>query len=90
MKRLECGCEQHQDTGQFMSLCHDHGQYFRLRAGASLHPRAETREPSSGFEQDLVKILAPVVLAKWSTATDANSTAEALFQHVKEIMRRME
>lgn len=91
MKTLECGCEQHQDTGQFMSLCHDHGQHMRIRASAALHPRAgEAREPASGIEQELIKILAPVVLSKWSTVTDPVSTAESLFQHVKEIMRRME
>lgn len=89
MKVLECGCEQHQDTGTFMSLCFDHGQHQRLRDGASRHPRSE----SSGLgdmERELVKLLAPVVLQKWSVVTDPMTTAECIFSHVKEIMRRLE
>lgn len=91
MKTLECGCEQHQDTGTFMSLCFDHGQHLRMRAEADKHPRNVTRsEADRETERDLVKLIAPVVINRWSVVTDPGSTAEAIFQHVKEIMRRME
>ena len=89
MKTLECGCEQHQDTGAFMSLCFDHGQHARMRAEADKHPRA-VAPATSEFERDLVKLIAPVVINRWRDVTDPQSSAEAIFQHIKEIMRRME
>ena len=97
MKTLECGCEQHQDTGTFMSLCFDHGQHMLMRKGASKHPRFDDMDIASGYaekvqtmERKLVLRIAPVILSKWSTVTDPMTTAECIFQHVKEIMRRME
>lgn len=89
MKTLECGCEQHQDTGTFMSLCFDHGQHQRLREGVSRQPR-NVSAGCSDMERELVLKLAPVVLQKWSTVTDPMTTAECIFSHVKEIMRRLE
>lgn len=74
-----------------MSLCFDHGQHMKMRLQADKHPRAltETTERDMAIERDLVKIIAPVVLQRWSVITDPGSTAEAIFQHVKEIMRRL-
>jgi hypothetical protein len=91
VKVLECGCEQHQDTGKFMSLCFDHGQHVRMRAEADKHPRAVNRPAAErAMEQELVKLIAPVVINRWRDVTDPQSSAEAIFQHIKEIMRRME
>ena len=93
MKTLECGCEQHQDTGTFMSLCFDHGQHMRLKDGADRHPRSgavRATEHDSAMERELVKLIAPVVINRWRDVTDPQSSAEAIFQHIKEIMRRME
>ncbi len=96
MKVLECGCEQSETTGTFVSLCFDHGQHMQLHAGAAVHPRNMTakalpppaKDPE--FERALILALAPVILAKWGTVTDATSSAECLYQHIAEITRRME
>jgi hypothetical protein len=91
VKTLECGCEQHQDTGTFMSLCFDHGQHMLMRKGADAHPRNMDRTAhEKATERELAMLLAPVVLSKWSVVTDPQTTAECIFQHVKEIMRRLE
>lgn len=91
MKTLECGCEQLQDTGTFMSLCFDHGQHLRLREGAARLPRNAPKEAEIGnFERELILRIAPVILQRWSSITDFESTAECIFQHVDKIMRRME
>ena len=42
------------------------------------------------MERELVKLIAPVVINRWRDVTDPQSSAEAIFQHIKEIMRRME
>lgn len=91
MRTLDCGCEFLQDTGQFMSLCAAHGGHVHMRLEAAKHPRhVAAHVPDVAFERELVKLIAPVIIARWSVVTDANSSAEAIFQHVKEIIRRLE
>lgn len=90
MKRLECGCEFLQDTGQFVSLCHSHGQHMLMRAEAAKHPRHQEPTRDAAFERELVKVIAPVIINRWRDVTDPQSSAEAIFQHIKEITRRLE
>lgn len=93
MKTLECGCEQHQDTGQFMSLCFDHGQHIKMRLQADKHPRNIDRPAAErAMEQELVRLLAPVVFGRVPSgaALDPETCAEKLFQCVQSITRRME
>lgn len=93
MRVLECGCEQHQDTGQFMSLCFDHGQHVKMRLQADQHPRNSNRPRADwAREEEFLKLLAPVVFGRVPSgaALDPETCAEKLFQCVQSITRRME
>lgn len=89
MRRLECGCEQSPE-GYFLSLCEAHGSHVKQRLEAAKHPRAApSPAKDSEYERELVLAIAPVMVAK-VVAADANTTAQAIFAHVQEIMRRLE
>lgn len=92
MRTLDCGCEVNNDASTLLSMCSMHAGHMRAREAIQALPRnAEAPKAfDRDLQRDLVKILAPVVLAKWSTVTDAGSSAEATFQHVQEIMRRLD
>lgn len=73
-----------------MSLCHAHGQHVLLRTEAAKHPRHQEPARDTAFERELVKAIAPVVINRWNTVTDPQSSAEAVFQHIQELMRRLD
>lgn len=94
MRTLDCGCEVNNDGSTLLSMCSMHGGHMRAREAIQALPRnteqVRMTDTDRDLQRELVKILAPVVLAKWSTVTDAVSSAEATFQHVQEIMRRLD
>lgn len=87
MKQLDCGCEL-SPGGKLVSLCAIHGEHMHAVSEMNKHPRSEL--PDRQLQRDLAKALAPEVLRKWNTVTDPGSTAECLFQHIHEIMRRFD
>lgn len=92
MRRLECGCEILQDTGQVLSLCEIHGNNMHARLEANKHPRHSLPTVDQAFERELVRILAPVVFGRVPSgaALDPETCAEKLFQCVHAITKRLE
>lgn len=85
MKTLECGCEL-SEGNRLLSLCAIHGEHMHAVHEIAKHPRAEVAIDRD-FQKDLVKVLAPVMV---SAHVDPQTTAESMFQHIHEIMRRLD
>jgi len=94
MRTLDCGCEVSADANTLPSMCSMHAGHMRLRQETERLPRnsvtVRVRDSDRALQLELVKLLAPVMLQRWSNVTDPHATAEMLFQHVARIMERLE
>lgn len=94
MRTLDCGCEVTADGNTLLSMCSMHAGHMRARQAVENVPRnhvgARMSESQRELQRDLVKLLAPVVLSRWSAVTDAQSVAEATFQQVGALMARFD
>lgn len=93
MQILDCGCEVSDDKTRVLSQCSLHAVHMHVRMQAMEHPRAQeqARERDLDLEKKLVLAGFPVVLARRPPGhSDPNTTAEDLFAHVREVMRRLE
>jgi len=90
LKQLECGCEL-SPSGALVSLCHIHGGHMRAVQTIENLPRNKTIDRE--LEKELTKSLAPLYVAKSLSnipRTDADTTAQQIFDQVREIMRRLD
>ena len=89
---LPLDCDE--DGNTLLSLCSMHAGHLRARQELERVPRnappAHKSEAMQAREFELARVVAPVVLARWANVTDPQSTAEMIFQHIQEIMRRLE
>jgi hypothetical protein len=94
MRTLDCGCEVTADGNTLLSMCSMHAGHMRARQAVENVPRnhvgARMSESQRELQRDLVKLLAPVIVSKWSTVTDPHSSTEAIFQYVGAIMARFD
>ena len=94
MRTLDCGCEVTADGNTLLSMCSMHAGHMRARQAVESvphnHVSARMSDTDKAMQRELVKILAPVVLSRWSTVTDPHSSTEALFQQVGAIMARFD
>lgn len=87
MRQLECGCEL-SPSGAIASTCSLHGAHVRAFTEAAKHPRSGGRSDRE-LEVELTKIVLPLVLSRWSTATDPETVAECVRAHVHQNMARL-
>lgn len=84
MKQIECGCEI-SPGNRILSLCAIHGEHMHVVHETAKHPRAE------GIDREYQKALTLALAPNFAEPmADPNTRAEALLQHVQEIMRRLD
>lgn len=90
MKLLECGCEL-SPGNRLVSICAMHAEHYSAVSEISKHPRAEGVDRE--FQKALVLAVAPDFTRRAINAIptiSSRDTAEAVLNHVNEIMRRLD
>jgi hypothetical protein len=87
VKTIECGCEL-SPLGTLVSLCPTHGEH--MRAARAIDAAPHNKSTDRQLQQDLVKLVAPLVLQRWSTVTHPDDCAQMTLMHVNALMARLD